>query len=253
VNRRIAPAALALVLLLAGCASGPAGPADAGSDELTVFAAASLTGAFEELGAAFAREHSDITLRPIVYDGSSTLATQIAEGANADVFASADAASMRSVTDFLAGAPAVFAKNTLEIAVAPGNPHGIRSLADLAAAGLQVVLCAPQVPCGAAARTLLAKSGVSLTPVSEEQNVAAVMTKVRTGEADAGLVYVTDVLAAGGAVDGIRPAGANSVVNVYPIAVLAGSDDPAGANAFVRWVRSSEGQAILHKYGFAKP
>jgi molybdate transport system substrate-binding protein len=252
VNRRSAPAALALVLLLAGCASGPAGPADTGSDELTVFAAASLTGAFEELGAAFAREHPDITLRPIVYDGSSTLATQIAEGANADVFASADAASMRSVTDFLAGAPAVFAKNTLEIAVAPGNPHGIRSLADLAAAGLQVVLCAPQVPCGAAARTLLAKSGVSLTPVSEEQNVSAVMTKVRTGEADAGLVYVTDVLAAGG-VDGIRPAGADSVVNAYPIAVLAGSDNPAGANAFVRWVRSSEGQVILHKYGFAKP
>ena len=250
-NRRVAPAALALLLLLAGCASGTAG--DSRSDELTVFAAASLTGAFEALGAAFAREHPDITLRPIVYDGSSTLATQIAEGASVDVFASADTASMHSVTDFLAGAPAVFAKNTLEIAVAPGNPHGIRSLADLAAPGLQVVLCAPQVPCGAAARTLLAQSGVSLTPVSEEQNVSAVMTKVRSGEADAGLVYVTDVRAAGGAVDGIRPAGADRVVNAYPIAVLAGSDDPAGAKAFVHWVRSPEGQAILRKYGFAKP
>ena len=110
-----------------------------------MFAAASLTGAFDELGAAFAREHPDVTLRPIVYDGSSTLATQIAEGANADVFASADTASMHAVTDFLAGTPAVFAKNTLEIAVAPGNPPGIRSLADLDAPGLQVVLCAPQV------------------------------------------------------------------------------------------------------------
>jgi molybdate transport system substrate-binding protein len=250
VNRRVGPAALALVLLLAGCAPGPA---DAGSDELTVFAAASLTGAFDELGATFSREHPDIPMRPIVYDGSSTLATQIAEGAHADVFASADTASMQSVADILAGPPAVFAKNTLEIAVAPGNPHGIRTLADLDSAGLQVVLCAPQVPCGAAAQTLLSRSGVSLTPVSEEQNVSAVMTKVRSGEADAGLVYVTDVQAAGDAVDGIRPAGADAVVNDYPIAVLAGSDNPAGAKAFVRWIRSPGGQAILARYGFAKP
>jgi molybdate transport system substrate-binding protein len=137
--------------------------------------------------------------------------------------------------------------------VPPGNPGRIRTLADLAAPGLRVVQCAPQVPCGAAARHLLSQAGVTVVPASEEQNVKAVATKVAGGEADAGLVYVTDVAAARGDLDGVRIPGANRAANAYPIAALKKAANARLASAFVSWVLSPGGQAILARYGFGTP
>jgi molybdate transport system substrate-binding protein len=236
------------MLLLSGC--GATAPRSA---TLTIAAAASLQESFTQLADAFAAEHPEVGVRPIVFDGSSTLATQLLEGAPFDVFASADEANMRHVADLVEGEPQLFASNTLTIAVAPGNPLGIRSLAGLADPGVLTVLCSPDVPCGAASRTLLELDGVTVVPVSEEQNVAAVLTKVRSGEADAGLVYVTDVAAAGGAVEGIPIAGTDRVVNRYPIAVIKTAADPDAARAFVDFVRSEAGRAILAAHGFGSP
>jgi molybdate transport system substrate-binding protein len=249
---RVALAVVA-VLLVGGCASGSAAGGSGSPGTLTVFAAASLTDAFGELATRFADDHPNATVKPVLFDGSATLATQLDEGASADVFASADEASMDSVSRLIAGTAEVFATNTLEIAVPRGNPAGIRGVADLARPGLRVVQCAPQVPCGAAARTLLSESGVTLAPASEEQNVKAVATKVASGEADAGLVYVTDVQAAQGHLDGVNIPGAERAANAYPVAALKGAADPALAAAFVRWVLSPGGQAILARYGFGTP
>lgn len=223
------------------------------SGELTIFAAASLTESFTELAAGFSAENPGLTVNPISFDGSSSLATQIGEGAPADVFASADQANMDSVSDFTKGQPERFASNVLQIAVQPGNPLGITRLSDLAKPGVQVVLCAPQVPCGAAAHALLDFDGVTLRPVSEEQNVSAVLTKVRLGEADAGLVYVTDVHSAAGSVHGVLIAGADRAFNSYVIAPLASSTNPVAAAAFVEYVLSPTGAAVLARYGFSSP
>jgi molybdate transport system substrate-binding protein len=249
---RVALAVVA-VLLLGGCASGSAAGRSGSTGTLTVFAAASLTDAFGELAARFAEDHPNATVKPVLFDGSATLATQLDEGAAADVFASADEASMDSVSDLIAGTAQVFATNTLEIAVPRGNPAGISGMTDLARPGLRVVQCAPQVPCGAAARRLLSQAGVTVAPASEEQNVKAVATKVASGEADAGLVYVTDVQAAQGDLDGVSIPGAERAANAYPIAALKAAADPALATAFVRWVLSPSGQEILAGYGFGTP
>ncbi len=269
-RRAGAVATLAALLLLAGCsapaaelpaASGsPAGPTssanpsapaeEALSGELRILAAASLTESFTDLAERFQAAHPGVTVAAISFDGSSTLATQILEGAPADVFASADQANMDKVVAEIDGTPAVFAHNTLQIAVAPGNPLGIATLADLAADGVQLVLCAPEVPCGRAAHVLLDAAGVAVDAVSEEQNVKAVLSKVQLGEADAGLVYLTDVAAAAGAVDGVPIAGAELAASDYPIAALAGAGHPAVARAFIAFVLSPEGQAILAGHGF---
>ena len=181
----------------------------------------------------------------ITYDGSSTLATQILEGANVDVFASADERNMSEVTEAGFGhEPVIFASNTLVIAVPQDNPADIDSLQDLSQATM--VLCAPQVPCGAASQRLLEASGVQVTPASQEQNVTAVLQKVAAGEADAGLVYATDVLDDGN-VAAIVPDGAEDIVNTYPIAALG--ENP-GAQAFVDFVSSERGQQILEEHGF---
>ncbi|MBO3101472.1 molybdate ABC transporter substrate-binding protein [Cellulomonas fengjieae] len=261
--RRRALAGAAVLLALAGCTSvTPAEPTAASArsaltGELTVFAAASLQGAFDQLAARLERENPGVTVRPVTYDGSATLATQLVGGAPADVFAAADRATMSAVTDAdLAGEPVVLATNTLEIVVAPGNPQGIGSLADLAAlaaSGGNVVLCAAQVPCGSAARAVLDGAGLDLVPVSEEQSVTAVLTKVRSGDADAGLVYRTDVQAAGDTVDGIEFAEAASVVNEYPVVVLDGARHPEVAHAFVELVLSAEGRRVLTDAGFGTP
>ncbi len=184
-----------------------------------------------------------------MYDGSSTLATQIGEGAPADVFASADEKNMTKVAA-QAPDPQVFAANTLVIAVPSGNPGAVATLADLAR--VTTVLCAPEVPCGAASQTLLSNAGVAVTPASAEQNVTAVLTKVAAGEADAGLVYATDVVGRDD-VEAIVPAGADAVVNRYPIAALADAPNPDAAAAFVAFVLSDEGQKILADAGFRAP
>ncbi|TAM66046.1 MAG: molybdate ABC transporter substrate-binding protein [Microbacteriaceae bacterium] len=262
-------AAVAGVLLLAGCASGQSGssPAGAGhaatsshaadalSGDLTIYAAASLTASFNELAAAFEKANPGVTVKPIDYDGSSTLATQLIQGAPVDVFASADQATMDEVSSagLLDGSSTVFARNALEIAVQPGNPRKITGLSDLANPKLQVVLCAPQVPCGTASHTLLDADGIAVRPVSEEQNVTAVITKVKSGNADAGLVYVTDVKAASSAVAGVKIPDADKAVNKYPIAALKAAPNPTAAAAFVQFVLSPAGQKVLAGYGFAAP
>lgn len=221
--------------------------------ELTIYAAASLTASFTELAENFANDNPGVTVNPISFDGSSTLATQINEGAPVDVFASADEANMAKVTDAIDGTPTVFVSNVLQIAVEPGNPKDISSLADLAKPGILTVLCAPQVPCGTASHKLLDFDGVTVKPASEEQNVKAVLTKVKLGEADAGLVYKTDVTASSGGVDGVDIAGADRAVNFYPIAVLKNSQNSKVAHAFVEYVLSDAGQKILAQYGFGTP
>jgi len=221
------------------------------SGELTVFAAASLSKAFDEITTQFEAANPKVHVNPVTYDGSSTLATQIIEGAPVDVFASADQKNMDKVTQAgLAGAAPVFTTNVLQIAVAPGNPLGVKDLASLAAPGRKIVLCAPAVPCGNAAKTLLDSAGVTVTPASEEQNVTAVLAKVKAGEADAGLVYTTDVKAAGSAVTGIAIAGAEKATNDYPITVLKASKNAEAAAAFQEFVLSDKGQKILKDLGF---
>ncbi|MDC7122038.1 molybdate ABC transporter substrate-binding protein [Cellulomonas fimi] len=277
-RHRIAAAAAAVaaavgLVALAGCSTAPrevrpgattaaSGSATGLTGTLTVFAAASLTGAFDELTADFAAQHPGVDVRPVTYDGSSTLATQLVEGARADVFASADEATMATVDDagLVDGAPTLFATNTLQIAVPAGNPELIASVADLAvlaSSGGRVVLCAAQVPCGAASQEVLASAGVTLTPASEEQSVTAVLTKVAAGEADAGLVYRTDVLAAGDDVEGVDVDEAATAVNRYPIAVLGtgsrSSQDAVVAQAFVDLVLSDAGRQVLADRGFVTP
>ncbi len=222
---------------------------------LNVYAAASLTLAFNELASEFEAEHPDVDVKAAVYDGSSVLATQILAGAPADVFASADEKNMQKVVDagLVDAAPTDFASNTLRIVTPPDNPGGVKTLADLARPGLRVVVCAPEVPCGAASVALLGNAGVAVTPASQEQNVTAVLTKVESGEADAGLVYVTDAQAAGVAVSTIKPAGADAVVNTYPIAALKNAAGPEVARAFLAFVLGDRGQAVLKAAGFEAP
>ena len=249
-------AVLGAAALLAGCAStapapvasGSASSADAISGTVEVYAAASLQRSFDEIASAFEQEHPGVTVSA-VYDGSSTLATQIGEGAPADVFASADEKNMAKVSA-QAPEPQLFAGNTLVIAVPKGNPGGVRTLADLAR--VTTVLCAPEVPCGAASTTLLSNAGVTVSPASSEQNVTAVLTKVAAAEADAGLVYATDVVGRDD-VEAIVPEGADAVVNRYPIAALTDAPNPDAASAFVAFVLSDEGQRILADAGFRAP
>ncbi|MDN3496639.1 molybdate ABC transporter substrate-binding protein [Planococcus sp. APC 4015] len=258
--RRLVPVLLVTALALAGCQAADRGPTAATPDaatglsgELTVYAAASLGAAFDELAGRFERQHPSLDVLPIVYDGSSTLATQLVEGAPADVFASADEKNMARVIDAgLATESAVFATNTLVIAVPAGNPGRVTGLESLGDPDLTVLLCAPEVPCGAAAATLLDIAGVRVEPASIEQNVTAVLTKVAADEADAGLVYVTDVRQAEG-VEAIQAEGAADVVNRYPVTMLTDAGNPAAAAAFLDFVLSDEGRAVLADFGFGAP
>lgn len=224
------------------------------SGQITVFAAASLKKTFTAIGAEFMKAHPGTTVT-FNFAGSSDLVSQIQQGAPADVFASADTKNMAKATtaSLTAGQPVNFASNTLEIAVPPGNPAKITSLADLAKPGVKVVVCAPAVPCGSAAAKVEAAGKVAIKPVSEEQSVTDVLGKVSSGEADAGLVYVTDVKGARDKVKGIEFAESSSAVNTYPIAALKRSTNGALAQAFVQAVTGEPGQGILAAAGFAKP
>lgn len=239
-------AAVVLLLGLAACA-----PAAGSGGTLTVFAAASLKTSFTELAATFEEQHPGTRVL-LSFAGSSDLATQITQGAPADVFASADTATMDRVTQagMADGGTRVFAANTLAIAVPPGNPAGIRAFADLGRPGMRLVVCAPQVPCGAAAAAAARRTGTELKPVSEENSVTDVLGKVISGEADAGLVYRTDVLAADGKVDSMPFPEAGDAPAAYPIATLTGARDKAAAQAFVELVTGPEGQRVLAEAGF---
>jgi molybdate transport system substrate-binding protein len=258
--RALAAGAVGLALLLAGCGGGGSSAGSAAANTpapaartLTVFAAASLNEAFTELGHQFEASNPGVTVK-FNFAGSSDLAQQIVNGAPADVFASADPANMAKVTEpgLTASPPVDFASNTLEIAVPPGNPAQVTSLEDLAEPGVKVVVCAPQVPCGNASVKVEEAAGLTLKPVSEEQSVTDVLGKVIAGEADAGLVYLTDVKGVGDKVEGIEFPESSAAVNVYPIAVLRSSRNPSLASTFFDAVTSPQGQAVLAAAGFEK-
>jgi molybdate transport system substrate-binding protein len=219
-----------------------------------VYAAASLSSSFEEIGKQFEAGHEGVQVK-FSFGGSSDLVAQIQQGAPADVFASADSRNMDKATDddIVEGHPVEFASNTLEIAVPPDNPAGVASLEDLAKPGTKVVVCAAEVPCGAAAQGVQDASGVTIKPVSEEQSVTDVLNKVTSGEADAGLVYVTDVQAAREKVRGITFPESSEVANTYPIGALADSKNQDLAQEFVNLVTGDDGQKVLAADGFAEP
>ncbi|TDD30739.1 molybdate ABC transporter substrate-binding protein [Kribbella turkmenica] len=256
--RRTALAGLAAVAVLAvsGCGddSPAASAAGSGTTNLSgtvnVFAAASLTGSFTQLGKDFEKAHPGVKVT-LNFAGSSALAQQINQGAPADVFASAAPKNMDQVTGI--NPPATFVRNTLEIAVPKGNPAGITGLKDFADKGKKIALCAVQVPCGAAAGQVFEASGITPEPDSLEQDVKAALTKVGLGEVDAALVYKTDVLSAKDEVEGIEFPEAAKAVNEYPIATLADAPNPDGAKAFVDYVLSVQGKAVLTAAGFEAP
>jgi molybdate transport system substrate-binding protein len=249
---RLAAVGAALALLLAACGGGDSGGSSgAGSaNEIKVFAAASLTAAFTELGRSYtAAEGTRVTFN---FAGSQALATQIQQGAPADVFASADLANMGKIKD-LVGTPQSFASNRLQILVEKGNPKNISGLDDLAGPDLKVVLAAPDVPAGKYAAEALAKANVTVKPVSQEDNVKAVVTKVSLGEADAGIVYVTDVTAGGDKIEGVDIPRDQNVTATYPIATVKATKAQDKARAFLDLVLSDQGQQVLKKYGFLPP
>lgn len=222
--------------------------------DVIVYAAASLTAAFEDIRASFQTQHPSVEV-VFNFGGSSGLVTQLQEGAPADVFASADERNMTVADDagLTVSNGEVFATNTLEIAVPAGNPADITTFQDLAAPGLRLVICAVDVPCGAATARAAEAAGVTLAPVSEENAVTDVLGKVASGEADAGVVYRTDVASAGESVEGIAFDEAADIVNLYPIAALADAPNPEAAAAFIAFVTGPEGQSILASYGFGAP
>lgn len=242
---------LVLALLLTGCGP-PATTSDSG--DVTVFAAASLTETFTQLGKDFEGANPGTKVK-FNFGGSSALAQQLNQGAPADVFASAAPANMKQVTDTktITDAPRTFARNELAIAVPKGNPGKIATLADFADAGKKIALCAEQVPCGAAARKVFEIAKVTPAPDTLEQDVKAVLTKVSLGEVDGALVYRTDVKSAGDKVEGITFAEASQAVNDYPIAPLAKAPNAAVAKAFVEFVLSDKGRAVLGAAGFGSP
>jgi molybdate transport system substrate-binding protein len=247
--------AVLAVLALAGCGSTDGGSTgDEVTGTVTVFAAASLTDVFTGLGRQLERDHPGLTVQ-FNFAGSSALATQLTQGAPADVFASADTDQMDVVTNngIVSRAPVLFATNQLEIAVPPGNPAGITGLADLADPARTIALCAPEVPCGAAAEKVFDAAGLTAAPDTLEEDVKATLTKVQLGEVDAALVYRTDVQAAGSSVEGIEFPEAADVVNGYPICTLTDAPNPAGARAFVQLVTSDAGQQALTAAGFHLP
>jgi molybdate transport system substrate-binding protein len=217
---------------------------------ITVLAAASLTGAFTEAGKAFEAANPD-TKVTFSFGASSTLATQANEGAPADLFASSDEANMKKVTDAgNAADPTTFTRNRLAILVGKGNPKGIKTLADFARAGVTFVLCAMEVPCGKFGQQALDKAGVTAKPKSYEENVKGVVTRVTLGEADAGIVYATDAQAAGESAQGVDIPEEHDVMAVYPVGVLKQASKPDVAAAFKAFVLSAAGQQIMTRYGF---
>ncbi|WP_328356352.1 molybdate ABC transporter substrate-binding protein [Mycobacterium sp. NBC_00419] len=253
-KRRWPALATALLLVtLPACGSGQNSSAPAGG-KIVVFAAASLKKTFTEIGDQFNKDNPGSSVE-FSFAGSADLVTQLTQGAHADVFASADTKNMdkAAAAGLLAGAPVNFASNTLTIAVAPGNPKQISTFRDLAKPGISVVVCAPQVPCGSAAQKVETATGVDLAPASEESSVTDVLGKVTSGQADAGLVYVTDTAAAGDKVTAVPFPEASGAVNTYPIATLKQAQSPGLAGKFVDLVTGPAGQAILAKAGFGTP
>lgn len=248
---------LILAVAMAGCGSkspsSPSSPAPA-ARSIVVFAAASLKPTFNQIAEQFKTQNPGASV-DFDFAGSSELATQLTQGATADVFASADTAQMNTVADagLVNGTPVNFASNTLVIVTAPGNPKKLGSFGDLAKHGVSVVVCQQPVPCGAATRRVEEKTGVHLDALSEEPSVTDVLNKVTTGQADAGLVYVTDAINAGDKIATVKFTESADAVNVYPIAVLKKAPQASLAQKFVDLVTGEAGQKVLDQAGFAKP
>lgn len=237
--------------LLSACGSSGSPSTSSLSGTASVFAAASLTASFNAIGTAFQAAHPGVTIK-FNFGGTPTLVTQIEQGASADVLASADTTNMDKLkTDgFTAGTPQVFAHNKLEIVVAAGNPKGITGLADLTKPGVIYITEAPTVPAGKYALQILANANVKVTPKSLETDVKSVVSKIELGEADAGIVYVTDVTAAGNKVAGVPIPDSVNVIATYPIVAVKGTKNADIANAFIAYVLSADGQATLQSFGF---
>ena len=268
--RRFALTAAALAAIaVAGCSSSssssPAStPASSSSSAassssatqtgtITVFAAASLMGTFTQLGKQFEAAHPGDTVK-FSFGGSSTLATQITGGAPADVFASAAPANMDTVVSAGdASSPKDFAKNTAEIAVPPSNPAKVTSVSDMAKSSVKVALCQPKVPCGVVASQVFKNAGVTVKPVTLQPDVKSVLTQVELGNVDAGMVYVTDVKAAGTKVKGVTIPASQNASTLYPIATISSSTHQAEAEAFVAYVLSPAGEQVLTAAGFQQP
>lgn len=251
-------AVAAVVWITAGCGSsggdstpnaGGSDPSDAVSGSITVLAAASLTDPFTEIATQFEADHPATTIT-FSFGASSDLATQVQQGSPADVFASASTKTMDQVGDAATG-PQNFATNTMAIATPPGNPAHIATVADLARSGVKVAVCDFEVPCGVVAKAVFDNARVTVDPVAREQDVKATLTVVESGEVDAGVVYVTDVRAAGDKVDGVGIPEDINAVTTYPISPLADSGNPALARAFTDYVLSGAGQRVLRDAGFA--
>lgn len=228
------------------------GPVPAGA--IIVFAASSVGNAFDRVGEELTRLYPGTKIT-FVYGSSSTLATQIVNGAPADVFASADEPNMQKVAGagLAKGAPSIFATNRLQIVVAPGNPKRIAALADLARHDLVVVLAAPSVPAGRYAMEALGKAGVTVAPASLEVDVRAALNKVALGEADAGIVYVTDVISARARVTGVDIPEQHQALARYPVVALADSRNDRLSDHFVGFLLAVEGQRVLSEFGFTRP
>jgi molybdate transport system substrate-binding protein len=266
--------AVAVLVALAACSSSssstsagaPGAPAASGasasgapssakpSGTLVVFAATSLTDAFNKIASQFEAANPGVSVK-FNFNGSSSLATQITQGAPADAFASASPANMKTITSqgLAAGTPKDFARNQAEIMVEKGNPSHVTALADLANPAVKVVTCAPEVPCGVLATEVFKNAGVTVKPVSLEENVGGVVTKVSLGEADAGIVYVTDVKANEAKTTGVPiPADQNDTTD-YPIAQVKGAPNATASAAFISYVLGPQGQQVLKSFGFMPP
>jgi molybdate transport system substrate-binding protein len=265
-RRFVVIAAGLAVLTAAGCSSSPSGsssttppsttssaPASASTTSITVFAAASLQGTFTQLGKQFDAAHPGDTVK-FNFGPSSGLATDITNGAPADVFASAAPKNMDTVV--AAGdatGPKDFAKNEMEVAVPPSNPAKVTSVTDLAKSSTKVALCQPQVPCGAVAAEVFKNASLTVKPVTLQADVKSVLTQVELGNVDAGMVYVTDVKAAGSKVKGVVIPASDNASTLYPIATVNSSKNKSQAQAFVAYVLSPAGQKVLKTAGFEKP
>jgi molybdate transport system substrate-binding protein len=219
-----------------------------------VFAAASLQGSFTQIGKQFERAHPGARVT-FSFGPSSGLATQIINGAPASVFASAAPANMTQVVK--AGetlhSPSNFAKNKMEVAVPPANPAGVTSVTNLSKSAVKVALCQPQVPCGVVARDVFKNAGINVTPVTLQPDVKSVLSQVELGNVDAGMVYVTDVKAAGSKVKGVPVPADDNASTLYPIATLKDASDKTVANEFVAYVMGPQGEHVLAQDGFEKP
>ena len=249
-------------LVLTGCggqsgesnAAASSSEAGGGDKTLRVSAAASLTQSFDQLAEEFERDHPGVDV-DVNYGGSSGLVQQLTEGAPADVFASADQKNMKKLTDadLAQGEPKIFATNVLTLVVPKDNPAGIRSVQDVLGKNVKLVTCAPEVPCGAATQKVEQANGVELAPVSQENAVTDVLGKVTSGQADAGIVYVTDAKAAGDKVTTIEIPKTDEAINTYPIVALKASEQPELATEFVDLVTGERGQKVLQDAGFGAP